>query len=333
MDLSGGDDQAGAPLPSMDLHGEGHSAQHGGLAANPLPSMELYGGDDAAQHDGGQDDGEVVMDDGGDLPPSPESAEGLADPLDPLQEQPQPQQHADGPAQESMRTAFDVWQRLVEDAQNVQVKNLTFTEVVQSRSVKDVLPALARIHARLRHLGLPLLRIHCDRGQGTDISSGSQMDAGSRSDHYTHIQDQWTSGGGGGCGEASRAHSHQCKLVSIEPLAIGFAPCWRKTTSKSASRNWMPAAPLLKFGTRAFALKKSWQDRYHPWRDTREEVIVMGPDKCSSLTTTNYYVKSVATGRFFFTDDVVEPVHPQRCQLNLRSQQFFYLNDFALLLL
>ena len=68
--------------------------------------------------------------------------------------------------------------------------------------------------------------------------------------------------------------------------------------------------PLLKFGTRAFALKKSWQDRYHPWRDTREEVIVMGPDKCSSLTTTNYYVKSVATGRFFFTDDVVEPVHP-----------------------
>ncbi|CAL1164941.1 unnamed protein product, partial [Cladocopium goreaui] len=29
--------------------------------------------------------------------------EGLADPLDPLQEQPQPQQHADGPAQEAMR--------------------------------------------------------------------------------------------------------------------------------------------------------------------------------------------------------------------------------------
>ena len=33
----------------------------------------------------------------------------------------------------------------------------------------------------------------------------------------------------------------------------------------------------------------------------------MGPDRCSSLTTTNYYVQSVATGRFFFTDDVVQP--------------------------
>ena len=39
----------------------------------------------------------------------------------------------------------------------------------------------------------------------------------------------------------------------------------------------------------------------------REEVVVMGPDRCSSLTTTNYYVQSVATGRFFFTDDVVQP--------------------------
>ena len=33
----------------------------------------------------------------------------------------------------------------------------------------------------------------------------------------------------------------------------------------------------------------------------------MGPDKFSSLTTTSYYVKSVATGKFFYTDDVVQP--------------------------
>ena len=314
MDLCGGDDQAGAPLPSMDLHGEGHSAQHGGLAANPLPSMDLYGGDDAAQHDGVQDDGEVVMDDGGDLPPSPESAEGLADPLDPLQEQPQPQQHADGPAQEAMRTAFDVWQRLVEDAQNVHVKNLTFTEVVQSRSVKDVLPALARIHARLRHLGLPLLRIHCDRareltsavvrkwtldrGVITTLTTGSSYKTNGRVEAEV-----------GAVKRAVRTliSANLCPL-NHWPLALRHVG-ERRLRSQLQGIGW-PAAPLLKFGTRAFALKKSWQDRYHPWRDTREEVIVMGADKCSSLTTTNYYVKSVATGRFFFTDDVVEPVHP-----------------------
>ena len=33
----------------------------------------------------------------------------------------------------------------------------------------------------------------------------------------------------------------------------------------------------------------------------------MGPDKFSSLTTTSYYVKSVNTRKFFYTDDVVQP--------------------------
>ena len=33
----------------------------------------------------------------------------------------------------------------------------------------------------------------------------------------------------------------------------------------------------------------------------------MGPDKFSSLTTTSYYVRSLNTGRFFYTDDVVQP--------------------------
>ena len=33
---------------------------------------------------------------------------------------------------------------------------------------------------------------------------------------------------------------------------------------------------------------------------------MLGPDKCSSFTTTNYYVQSIATGRYFYTDDVLE---------------------------
>ena len=70
---------------------------------------------------------------------------------------------------------------------------------------------------------------------------------------------------------------------------------------------YWPTAPLLKFGVKAYALKKSWQDRYHPWRDVRGEVIVLGPDRCSSFTTINYYVQSVAAGKYFYTDDVVEP--------------------------
>eukprot|EP00435_Cladocopium_sp_Y103_P049178 s3841_g14.t1 len=92
---------------------------------------------------------EIFADEGGDDVPMPEDAAELQDPDDPLQEQSQPQPAADGPAQASARRAFDVWHKLVEETSNVGVKNMTFVEVLNPRSVSDVLPALARICARL----------------------------------------------------------------------------------------------------------------------------------------------------------------------------------------
>ena len=53
--------------------------------------------------------------------------------------------------------------------------------------------------------------------------------------------------------------------------------------------------------------QESWQDRYAQWRDCREEVVVWGPAEGSSITTTTYYVKAIATERCFYTDDVVIP--------------------------
>jgi hypothetical protein len=38
-----------------------------------------------------------------------------------------------------------------------------------------------------------------------------------------------------------------------------------------------PVGDLLRFGTRAFALRKWWQHRYEQWRDIREPVLVLGP--------------------------------------------------------
>ena len=66
----------------------------------------------------------MMMDDRGYLPPMPEASDGLAEPIDPLQGQSHPEPDPDGLVEDSMRTAFDVWHRLVEDATNVGVKNL-----------------------------------------------------------------------------------------------------------------------------------------------------------------------------------------------------------------
>ena len=49
-----------------------------------------------------------------------------------------------------------------------------------------------------------------------------------------------------------------------------------------------PVGKLLRFGATAYALRKSWQARYVPWRDIREEVKILGPDMNSSLTNTGF---------------------------------------------
>jgi len=294
------------PLPSMDLHGGEDQAGH------PLPSMDLYGGDAAANpHGVPDDDDEVLMDEEGDQPPTPEDAKDLPEPEDPLHEE-APLPHAgDGPAEQAMRGADEVWHRLVQDATNVGVMNLTFVELLGSRSVAEVLPALARIYARLRALGLPLLRLHCDRarelvaapvrrwtldrGIVTTLTSGSSYKSNGRVESEV--------------GATKRAIK---TLISAGLCPAELWPLAARHIGERRLRNQLknvgwPASPMLRFGSKAFALRKSWQERYTDWRDAREEVVVMGPDKFSSLTTTSYYVKSLSTGKFFYTDDVVQP--------------------------
>ena len=84
-----------------------------------------------------------------------------------------------------------------------------------------------------------------------------------------------------------------------------------------------PVGRLLRFGAIAFALRKSWQARYVAWRDVREEVRILGPDMNSSLTSTGYFVESKATGRRFYTDDIVIP-EPQQPAL---EEQVLYLPE------
>ena len=63
------------------------------------------------------------------------------------------------------KSMYDTWHRLVEEAKNVAVKQLTFVEPVKSRAFKHMLPALARMHSRIRALGLPSYRLHSDRAR------------------------------------------------------------------------------------------------------------------------------------------------------------------------
>ena len=71
---------------------------------------------------------------------------------------------------------MEAWQKRIEEAQDVAVRNVTFVEVLPGRAVNNILAALARIYARIRSSGLPLYRIHCDRAREIDFSTHSPLD-------------------------------------------------------------------------------------------------------------------------------------------------------------
>ena len=210
---------------------------------------------------------------------------------------------------ESAETSNKVWHRLIEENKSVGVQTLTFVEVLETRHVDHVLPALARIHARLRALGLPVLRLHSDRAREllakpvrrwtldremiTTLTSGNSFKANGRCE-----------------AEVGYVKKHIRTLLTATGTDVQHWPLAAIHVGERRLRNQLailgfPTGKLLRFGTKAFALKKSWRDRYQQWRENREEVVVLGPDVFSSLTSTSYFVQALSDGRFFFTDDVV----------------------------
>ena len=257
---------------------------------HPLPGLDI----DMSEDDKGPgEDGDVP-----DENIFPEEEEAI-----PEGDEPQPVKRA-----KSMNAT---WRRLVETATDVTVRQLTFVQPLKSRAVKHLLPALSRIYARLRSLGLPVYRLHSDRAREL-TSAETQAWALDRNILTTMT-----------CGSSYKSNGRcEAEVGVIKKsirILISSGSCtltqWplaarhlgeRRLRGQLSILGW-PVGRLVKFGAKAYALRKSWQSRYAPWREDLEEVQVLGPDANSSLTNTGYYVRSVATGRHFFTDDIIIP--------------------------
>ena len=229
---------------------------------------------------------------------------------DPLQEESVPDLVED----EEVKSAYgmhDTWMRLINESKDVTVRNLTFAEPIADRNVHNVLPAIAKIYARLRSLGCPVYRMHSDRareflakpvhqwcldrGIVQTMTPGSAFKTNGRAENEVGMIKK---------GVRTLISAGACPLDRW-PLAVRHVG-ERRLRNQLNQAGW-PVGKLLRFGSKAYALKKSWQDRYAQWRDCREEVVVWGPAEGSSITTTTYYVKAIATERCFYTDDVVIP--------------------------
>ena len=190
--------------------------------------------------------------------------------------------------------------RLINESKDVTVRNLTFAE-----------PIANEIYACLRSLCCPVYRMHSDRaseflarpvhqwcldrGIVQTMTPGSAFKTNGRAENEVGMIKK---------GVRTLISAHACPLDRW-PLAVRHVG-ERRLRNQLNPAGW-PVGKLLRFGSKAYALKKSWQDRYAQWRDCREEVVVWGPADGSSITTTTYFVKSTATNRCFYADDVVIP--------------------------
>ena len=167
---------------------------------------------------------------------------------DPLQEQAEDDVVGEGEdgghlAEQAASGCLDAWNKLVQDSQNVAVRNVTLVEVVESRNANHILPAIARIYSRLRQLGLPVMRLHSDRAREF-TSLAVRRWAQARDIVVTKTSgDNYKANGRCECalGQIKRDTDGFVRWWSRHQLvALGSKACWRKKATISTSSTWIP---------------------------------------------------------------------------------------------
>eukprot|EP00438_Fugacium_kawagutii_P028376 Skav221620 [mRNA] locus=scaffold2664:42350:47284:- [translate_table: standard] len=228
-----------------------------------------------------------------------------------------------------MQSAATTWERLIQENKNVTVTNLTFAEPVKSRATQHVIPAIAKVYARLRQMNLPVMRIHTDRAKEFRSAQLRRWTLDRSIIHTMTAADDWKANG--------RVENEVQQIKKLTKVLISSNKCtleqWPLAVRHASERRlrcqlravgW-PVGDLLPFGSTAFSVRKWWQNRYEAWRDNREAVTVLGPAKFSSLTSTTYYVLSKSSGQWFYTSDVIIP----DAQQPMEEQRVIYLPEQA----
>ena len=205
------------------------------------------------------------------------------------------------------------WKRKIEEEQNFEVKQITLVEILPDRSGPAVISGLSRMHARLRYLGLPLLRLHSDRA-GELRSKTIRKWAEDRKIYRTYTDGDSYKSNGRAEGDINMIKKQVRTLLketgfeaSLWPLAARHAAERRMRLQLEALQ--CPTRPLLQFGREAYAMQKIWNEKYQDWKMTLRKVTIMGPDVAMSASMPGYYVRG-EDGKYFHSSDVVTAEGP-----------------------
>ena len=206
---------------------------------------------------------------------------------------------------EDLADDMAAWEKRIEWEEGVEVRQLTFVEAVESRHSSHILKALGKIYAKIRYLGLPVLRLHSDRA--AELKAKPIKEWCAQRDLYRTFTDADSFKMNGRAeaeiGVLSRATRtlllHAELPDEMWPLALRHAAERRLKGQLEMMK--MPTQELLPFGSYGFARQKDWSEKTRAWRRARKKVRILGPD--ASINAGGYFVQT-EDGQYFHTADV-----------------------------
>eukprot|EP00435_Cladocopium_sp_Y103_P065207 s1247_g27.t1 len=313
----GGEASRSAPVQEDGRSGEG-CGRPGGEASRSDPAQEESTGGEGCGRPGGEasrsDPARVeggIFDDCEDPPDQDpvedpqESAEAGAGEKDPLAEE---EDHTAYSPKDEKNDDAEKWKERIEAEENFAVRHITLVEILPDRSGPAVISGLSRMHARLRYLGLPLLRLHSDRA-GELRSKPIRKWTEDRKIYRTYTDGDSFKSNGRAESEIGMIKKQIRTLLKETKFEANLWPLAARHAAERRMRKQLeglgcPTRALLQFGREAYATQKIWNEKYQDWKMSRRKVTIMGPDVAMSASMPGYYVKG-EDGKYFHSSDVV----------------------------
>ena len=263
---------------------------------------------------------------------SPELPEGL---LDPLHQVDDPVELLSEAEMKRADLQNQKWREVTKELQNFQVRHLTFVIPLRSRHTKEILRGLALLHARLRVLHLPLIRLHSDRAKeflahqvqewilARDIyhttSAGDEAQGNSRVEGEIN----WIKGRVRTVMAASKCPSEYWPLAAFH--------CGEERLRSQLREMGISLPALVPFGTTGMAKTKRWHRRVEDdpgWSKPMRQITVWGPAWQMSPSSRGYYAQM--DGKFLRSTVIVQcsPPPPAVAEPDLEDRPLPPLGEF-----
>ena len=181
----------------------------------------------------------------------------------------------------------EAWRAKAKDlSETVGLQHLTLVEISESRHTRDVTPAVGKLYARFRALGVPIYRLHSDR-ERCFITKLFHNFCGDRSLYQT-----MTSGDSpqeNGRIEAELAQIKRClrltlKESNLPQLNWPSVARWvgEQRVRQQLQSSGAPTKPLLMPGTKVMVKQKAWNKPRGPLALPYKQMTILGPSPTMS---------------------------------------------------